>query len=80
MMGCPKFDDADEYIKKFTEIFIKAGIKSLTIVSMEVPCCAGLAWIVKKGLAGANVDIPTVELIIGAQGNVISKTVAATGQ
>ncbi|MFZ2630541.1 MAG: 4Fe-4S binding protein [Desulfosalsimonadaceae bacterium] len=80
MMGCPKFDDADEYIKKFTEIFTKAGIKSLTIVSMEVPCCASLAWIVKKGLAGAGVDIPTVELVIGAQGHILSKTVAATGK
>ena len=74
MMGCPKFDDADEYIQKFTEIFTKAEIKSLTIVSMEVPCCAGLAWIVKKGLAGAGVDIPVVELVVGAQGNIVSRT------
>ena len=80
MMGCPKFDDADEYVKKFTEIFTKAGIRSLTIVSMEVPCCAGLAWIVKKGLAAAGVNIPAVELVIGAQGDIVSKTVAATGQ
>ena len=80
MMGCPKFDDADEYIKKFTEIFTNAGIKSLTIVSMEVPCCAGMAWIVKKALAGTGVDIPTVELVIGAQGHILSKTIAATGE
>ncbi|RJP87770.1 MAG: 4Fe-4S ferredoxin [Desulfobacteraceae bacterium] len=80
MMGCPKFDNSEEYIQRFTEIFTKAGIKSLTIVSMEVPCCAGLAWIVKKGLAAAGVDIPAVELVIGAQGNIVSKTNAATGK
>jgi NAD-dependent dihydropyrimidine dehydrogenase PreA subunit len=80
MMGCPKFDDADEYVEKFTEIFTKAGIKSLTIVSMEVPCCAGLAWIVKKGLTAAGVNIPTTELIIGAQGNLVSKTVSANSE
>jgi NAD-dependent dihydropyrimidine dehydrogenase PreA subunit len=80
MMGCPKFDDADEYIKKFTEIFTKAGIKSLTIVSMEVPCCAGLAWIVKKGLAAAGVNMPAVEVVVGAQGNIVSKTDVATGK
>jgi len=80
MMGCPKFDDADEYIQKFTEIFTKAGIKSLTIVSMEVPCCAGLSWIVKKGLTAAGVNIPTTELIIGAQGNLVSNKITSTGE
>jgi len=39
MMGCPKFDDVQEYIEKFVEIFKIAGIKSITNVFMEVPCC-----------------------------------------
>ncbi len=77
MMGCPKLDNADEYIQKFTEIFTKAGIKSITVVSMEVPCCAGLPWIVKKGLEAANADIPKTEIIIGVRGKIISKTDSA---
>ncbi|MBW2490445.1 MAG: 4Fe-4S binding protein, partial [Deltaproteobacteria bacterium] len=35
MMGCPKFDGAEEYIDKFAEIFKLAGIKSITTVYME---------------------------------------------
>lgn len=74
MMGCPKFDDAEEYIQKFKDIFTSAGIRSLTVVSMEVPCCAGLPWIVKKALAAAKTAVPTTEIVIGAKGNVVSKT------
>lgn len=73
MMGCPKFDDIDEYTARFREIFTKAGIRSVTVVSMEVPCCAGLAWVVKKGLDVADADIPLTEIIISGEGQVISE-------
>jgi NAD-dependent dihydropyrimidine dehydrogenase PreA subunit len=74
MMGCPKFDNAEEYIEKFKEIFTKAGVKSLTIVSMEVPCCSGLPVIVRKGLEAAGASIPVTEIIISAQGKIISQS------
>jgi NAD-dependent dihydropyrimidine dehydrogenase PreA subunit len=77
MMGCPKFDDKEEYIEKFKEIFTKAGVKSLTIVSMEVPCCSGLPVIVKKGLEAAKADIPITEIIISARGKILSETRSA---
>ncbi len=77
MMGCPKLDNQDEYIQKFTEIFTRSGIKSITVVSMEVPCCAGLPWIVKKALEASKADIPTTEIMIGMRGNMISKTDSA---
>jgi hypothetical protein len=44
-MVCPKFDGAEEYIEKFAEIFKNAGIKSITMVYIEVPCCSGLPMI-----------------------------------
>ena len=37
MVGCPKFDDAEAYIEKFTNIFKTADVKSVTVVVMEVP-------------------------------------------
>jgi ferredoxin len=73
MMGCPKFDDADAYIQKFKEVFAKAGLQSITIAYMEVPCCSGLPWIVKKALETGHFDIPVTEVIISAQGKIISK-------
>jgi NAD-dependent dihydropyrimidine dehydrogenase PreA subunit len=71
MMGCPKFDDAQSYIEKFTEIFQTAGIRSITTVYMEVPCCAGLPFIVKKALADSGATIPVKEVVIGTRGNVL---------
>ena len=68
MMGCPKFDDSQAYIDKFVEIFKTAGIRSITNVYMEVPCCSGLPGIVKKALATAGVQIPIEEAIIGRRG------------
>jgi Pyruvate/2-oxoacid:ferredoxin oxidoreductase delta subunit len=68
MMGCPKFDDAQSYIDKFTEIFQTAGIRSVTCVYMEVPCCSGLPVIVKKAMANAGASIPLEEAIIGRKG------------
>ena len=49
MLGCPKFDDVEEYLEKFTEIFRTAAIKSITVVDMEVPCCSKLPMPSEKG-------------------------------
>jgi NAD-dependent dihydropyrimidine dehydrogenase PreA subunit len=68
MMGCPKFDDVQEYIAKFTDIFKTAGIKSLTTAVMEVPCCSGLPFIVKKALEASGLKIPLTEKVISIRG------------
>lgn len=58
LLGCPKLDDADAYVKKFAAIFGTADIKSVTVAVMEVPCCQGLPVIVRKGMAMAGKNIP----------------------
>ncbi len=70
-MGCPKFDDVQEYIDKFAEIFKTADIKSITTVVIEVPCCSGLPMIVKKGLEKAGKKIPVEEIVISARGKIL---------
>ncbi len=67
-MGCPKFDDVQEYIQKFADIFRTADIKSITTVVMEVPCCAGLPFIVRKGLEASGKKIPLEEKVISVRG------------
>jgi len=74
MMGCPKFDEVREYVTKFSEIFQTAGIKSITTVVMEVPCCAGLPGIVKKGLEASGQKIPMNEIVISIRGKVLKQT------
>ena len=71
MMGCPKFDDVDGYIDKFSEVFKTADIKSITCVVMEVPCCSGMPMIVKKALELSGKDIPFKEVVISLQGKVL---------
>ena len=73
MMGCPKFDDVEEYVAKFTEVFKVAGIKSITVVDMEVPCCSKLPMIVMKALGLSGKEIPFNEVVISRQGSMLQR-------
>ena len=73
LVGCPKFDDVQEYIDKFVEIFKTANIKSITVPIMEVPCCSGLPMILKKAMEEAKKEIPVELVVISARGEVLKK-------
>ena len=77
LVGCPKFDDVPQYVQRFAEIFSSAGIRSVTILVMEVPCCSGLPMIVRKGMAAAGKEIPIEEIVISAQGEIIKREQSA---
>lgn len=71
MMGCPKFDDIQEYVLKFTDIFQTDNITSVTTAVMEVPCCFGLPQIVKKGMEAAGINIPIKEITLSLRGKIL---------
>jgi NAD-dependent dihydropyrimidine dehydrogenase PreA subunit len=75
MMGCPKFDDIEGqgYVEKFEKIFRESGIRSITTVFMEVPCCAGLQTIVRRGLSASGKNIPLEEVMIGRRGEILER-------
>ena len=77
MMGCPKLDDAQHYIEKFAQICKQSGIKSITSVIMEVPCCGGLPMIVKKGMEMSGVNIPMEEVVISTRGQILERNQVA---
>jgi Pyruvate/2-oxoacid:ferredoxin oxidoreductase delta subunit len=77
MIGCPKFDDADEYIEKFAAIFNTSGIKSLTTVVMEVPCCSGLPMMVLKGREKAGSQLPINQVVVNTRGRIIDERAVA---
>jgi hypothetical protein len=77
MMGCPKFDDVESYIEKFSEIFKTAGIKSVTVVVMEVPCCAGLPIIVKRGMELSGKTLPVEKVVVSTKGIILKQDKAA---
>lgn len=73
LLGCPKFDDRTEYVKKFAEIFRTADICSVTVVDMEVPCCSAMPAIVRKGMEMSGKTVPMEEVVIGVRGEVVSR-------
>jgi NAD-dependent dihydropyrimidine dehydrogenase PreA subunit len=73
MMGCPKFDEVEMYIEKFAQIFTVAGIKDITAMVMEVPCCSGLPMIIQKGLEKAGKTIPMEEVVISTRGQILER-------
>lgn len=74
MMGCPKFDDIDAYADKFAEVFAQAGIRSVTTVTMEVPCCSGLPHVVKKGMEKASARVPHKQIVVSTRGRILEET------
>ena len=73
-MGCPKFDDVQEYVQKFADIFNTAGIKSVTVAVMEVPCCSGMPVIVKKGMEAAGMNVPMTEIVLSLRGKILKSS------
>ena len=71
MLGCPKFDDQQGYVKKFTDIFSKADIQSITVVIMEVPCCSSMMGILDTALKAAGRDIAIQKYIISPNGKIV---------
>ncbi|NIO03469.1 MAG: 4Fe-4S ferredoxin [Proteobacteria bacterium] len=76
MMGCPKFDDAEAYVRKFGEIFDTANIRTVTVAVMEVPCCQALPVIVKKGMELARKEIPMEKVVVRRRGDVLARAAA----
>jgi len=72
LVACPKLDDFDAHPQKLTQIIETSGLKSLTVIRMEVPCCSGLVFMAKQALPSANIDIPFEEIIIGVNGELKS--------
>jgi len=72
LVACPKLDDFQTHLKKLTDILSHSSVKSLTVVHMEVPCCAGLTFMVKQVIKTAGKDIPLREVTIGIRGELKS--------
>ncbi len=73
VIACPKLDDSQFYFEKLTEMFRQNPIKSVSVVRMEVPCCGGLAYIVKQAIEKSGREIPYSEVVIGIKGDILSE-------
>ena len=74
LMGCPKFDDADSYVRRFADIIATCRLKSLTVLIMEVPCCSAMNSIIRKARDIAGVDLPVEQITISVRGEELART------
>ncbi len=70
VIACPKLDDVGPYAEKLAGIVALGGVKSVTVVRMEVPCCGGLARLAREAVTASGRDVPFRDVIIGIDGQV----------
>ncbi len=72
LVACPKLDDFEAHQQKLNQILKQAGIKSLTVVHMEVPCCSGLVYMAKQAMLAAGNIVPFRDVTISIRGERIA--------
>lgn len=71
-MACPKLDhDQQVYRQKLTAMVDQAGIDTITVLIMEVPCCSGLLGLARDAVAAASRKVPIKLAVLGVQGQVV---------
>jgi ferredoxin len=68
LIACPKLDDFPAHQAKLNEILKQSGIKSLTVLHMEVPCCSGLVHMARQAILASGNVIPFRDITIGIRG------------
>ena len=65
LIGCPKLDAVD-YSAKLAQIFAYNDIKNVVLARMEVPCCGGMEYAVKRAIeiSGKNIPLNVVTISI----------------
>jgi Pyruvate/2-oxoacid:ferredoxin oxidoreductase delta subunit len=71
-IGCSKLDDVNLYRNKLAAIFRSNNIRSVTIATMEVPCCFGLKRLVQEALELSGKKVPLRQETISVKGEKIS--------
>jgi ferredoxin len=72
LIGCPKLDEGD-YAEKLTAILQSNDIRSVTVLRMEVPCCAGIANAAKNALLASGKMIPWHVVTISTDGAILDE-------
>lgn len=73
LVGCPKLDDIQAYRHKLAQIFAEAQPRSVTVLRMEVPCCAALAHAVIEARDASAPHLSVQVDTIGIRGHIDSE-------
>ncbi len=71
-IACPKLDSNQErYLDKLVAMIDDARIRSLVVVVMEVPCCAGLVRLAQEAIRRSQRSLPLSTVVIGTGGELL---------
>lgn len=73
-IACPKLDDGkDIYLDKLVALIDGARINTLTVLTMQVPCCSGLLHLAKEAAAQTKRKIPVKSIVVSLQGEILKE-------
>jgi ferredoxin len=73
-IACPKLDtNHDVYLAKLKRLIDDAKINTLTVMTMEVPCCTGLLTLAKQAAEKASRKIPIKSMVVGIKGDILKE-------
>ena len=73
-IACPKLDsEQDVYIDKITAMIDVSKINTLTVMTMEVPCCHGLLMIATEAAKKAQRKVPLKHVVVGIKGDILKE-------
>ncbi|MFO7677559.1 MAG: 4Fe-4S binding protein [Thermoplasmatota archaeon] len=71
-IACPKLDtNKDIYIDKIAMLIDDSKINILTVITMEVPCCSGLLFLVNQALNKSERKIPVKNIVVSIKGKIL---------
>jgi len=74
VIACPKLDsNLDVYLQKLTSMIDDAKINTLTVMTMEVPCCSGLLGLAQKASENASRKIPIKVIVVSIKGKILKE-------
>ena len=72
VIACPKLDQGREiYFEKFTVLL--GAARSVTVATMEVPCCSGLLKLVLDARAACGKTLAVESVVVGIEGGIVAR-------
>ncbi|MHC1790122.1 ATP-binding protein [Solidesulfovibrio sp.] len=79
LLGCPKFDDVQSYVDKLAAILRENDIADITVLQMEVPCCAGMSRLAAAAIAASGKTVPATQVVVTRRGEIAGIKPLPTG-
>lgn len=72
LIGCPKLDQVD-YAAKLAAILSENDIRDICLVRMEVPCCGGMEFAIRRAMEQSGKQIPLHITVLSTNGKIIQE-------